>query len=247
MKIYRDSAKKIEISSVEEWLEHCPPINPKIQWVEKRSAKEMAKFWTISENQDEFLKFLRSFEENLNFDYATPEVAAKFDEYKSPRKNDLCVYATNRNRNVLISIEGKSDESFGERVFAEEWIRSINEKIQTANSKKINRIIELYQRFNQDSNVLSLRYQLTYWLAGTIDEAVRSKIDTVFLIVQEFHSEKTKEKKIAKNQSDLNYFVNFISKSAYKNVGRNEIIGPIKNQFTKQIDLYIGKFQKDLC
>jgi len=104
----------------------------------------------------------------------------------------------------------------------------------------------LYQRFNCNADFLKLRYQLTYWLAGAIDEAIRNKINTVFLIVQEFHSDKTNEEKIAVNKSDLDFFVNFISDAAYKNLNNNQIIGPIKNQFTKQINLYIGKYQKSL-
>jgi hypothetical protein len=246
MKIYKDITKNIEISSVEEWLEHCPPMNPIKQWVEKRSAKEMAKFWMIIENQNEFFKFLRTNDEGLTFDYAVPEIATKFDNYKSPRKNDLCLFGSSNNQSVLISIEGKADERFGEKLFAQEWISSINEKAQSSNSKKLSRIIELYQRYNQKSNILQLRYQLTYWLAGSIDEAIRNKIDKVYLIVQEFQSDKTTEGKIAENQNDLHNFIDFVSKSAYRNVEPNKIIGPIRNEFTKDINLFIGKFLKDV-
>ena len=54
---------------------------------------------------------------------------------------------------------------------------------------------------------------------------------------------KTEEKKITVNKRDLDLFVNFISNSDFEKVNENEIIGPIKNQFTKQINLYIGKYQ----
>jgi hypothetical protein len=246
MKIFKDRKKKIEITSVEEWLKHCPPINPSIQWVDKRSAKEMAIFWTDIKNQNDFLMFLQNVSKDLNFNYALPEVATKFDEYKSPRKNDLCVFATGSSVEILISIEGKSDEHFGENYVDKEWILSINEKNKRRESKKLDRLIGLYQRFNCNADFLKLRYQLTYWLAGAIDEAIRNKINTVFLIVQEFHSDKTNEEKIAVNKSDLDFFVNFISDAAYKNLNNNQIIGPIKNQFTKQINLYIGKYQKSL-
>lgn len=104
----------------------------------------------------------------------------------------------------------------------------------------------MYQRFNCNADFLKFRYQLTCWFAGAIDDATRNNINTVFMIVQEFHSDITNEKKIAVNKRDLDFFVNFISDSAYKNVNNNQIIGPIKNQFTKQINLYIGKYQKKL-
>lgn len=243
MKIFKDKDKEIEISSVEEWLKHCPPVNPAKQWVDKHSAKEMAKFWTDIENQNEFLLFLQNASKDLTFNYAFPEIATKFDNYRSPRKNDLCVFAADSSGNILISIEGKADEPFGENYVYKEWESSIGEKKTSSKSKKLDRIIELYQRLNCSASFLNLRYQLTYWLAGAIDEATRNKINTVFLIVQEFHSDITNKKMIADNKRDLDFFVNFISKSAYKSVNNNQIIGPIKNQFTKQINLYIGKYQ----
>jgi len=244
MKIYKNRKKKIEILTVNEWLEHCPPTNPTKQWVDKRSAKEMAKFWTDIQKQNDFLMYLNKVNKELVFDYALPEISTKFDNYKSPRKTDLCIFAKNKNKRVLISIEGKSDEHFGENCIDKEWVLSINQKIKKKGSKKLDRIIELYRRFNSDSDFIKLRYQLTYWLAGSIDEAIRTEIDTVFLIVQEFHSEITTKEKIEVNKEDLDSFVNFITNSSYKGINKNEIIGPIKNQFTKQINLYIGKFQE---
>lgn len=246
IKIFKDRKKKTEITSVGEWLIQCPPINPSIQWVDKRSAKEMAKFWTDTKNQNNFLLFLQNVNKDLSFNYALPEVETKFDEYKSPRKNDLCLFATDGNEEILISIEGKSDEHFGKNYVDKEWILSVNEKNKRSKSKKLDRLIGLYQRFNCNADFLKLRYQLTYWLAGAIEEAIRNKINTVFMIVQEFHSDITKKEKIAVNKRDLDFFVNFISNSAYKNLNNNQIIGPIKNQFTKQIYLYIGKYQKSL-
>lgn len=246
MKIYKNRNKKIEILTVNEWLEHCPPADPKKQWVDKRSAKEMAKFWTNIKKQNDFLMFLETANKDIFFDYALPEISTKFDNYKSPRKTDLCIFAKIRNERVLISIEGKSDENFGKNYIDKEWVISINEKIKKKGSKKLDRLIELYKRFNNEPNFIKLRYQLTYWLAGSIDEAIRTKIDTVFLIVQEFHSEIANKEKIEVNREDLDSFVSFITNSSYEGINNNEIIGPIKNQFTKGIKMYIGKFQENI-
>jgi len=77
----------------------------------------------------------------------------------------------------------------------------------------------------------------------TINYPIRNEIDTVFLIVQEFHSDITSKKKIDVNKDDLDYFIKFITNSSHKRINKNELIGPIKNPFTKQINLYIGKFE----
>ena len=243
MKIYKNRKKKVEILTVQDWIESCPPTNPIKQWVDKRSAKEMARFWTDIQKQNDFLMYLKKVNKELSFNYALPEISTKFDDYKSPRKTDLCIFAKSGNNKVLISIEGKSDEHFGENYVDKEWTLSIQAKTKNKDSKKLDRIIELYKRFDSNANFISLRYQLTYWLAGSIDEAIRNEIDTVFLIVQEFDSEITSKKKFDVNKDDLDYFVNFITNSNHKKIDKNELIGPIKNQFTKQINLYIGKYQ----
>jgi len=104
---------------------------------------EIAKFWTNVEKQSDFLDFMRKKESNIAFDYAIPELANKFDEYRSPRKTDLCVFANQFDEKVLISIEGKADEPFGEYVY-KEWINNIFKKIDNGNSRKLDRIIGLY-------------------------------------------------------------------------------------------------------
>ena len=244
MKIYTD--KNREITSFEEWEKYCPPANPKKHWQPKRSAMEMAKFWTNFEKQNEFLAFMRKNESSITFEQAIPELANKFDDYRSPRKTDLCLFGNQEDEKIFISIEGKADEPFGEYIY-KEWINNIFKKIENGNSRKLDRIIGLYQSFGAKADFLNLKYQLTYWLAGAIEEAIRNEINKVYLIVQVFESkEGTKEKKIEKNEKDLNDFINFISKSKIDKVERNEIIGPINNDFTRNLDLYIGKYHVKL-
>src|SRR5690554_2474033 len=126
MKIYNN--KDREITSFDEWEIYCPPANKNKHWRLKRSAMEMAKFWTNVENQSAFLDFMRKKESNIAFDYAIPELANKFDDYRSPRKTDLCVFGNQEDEKIFISIEGKADEPFGEYI-DKEWISSIFEKI----------------------------------------------------------------------------------------------------------------------
>jgi hypothetical protein len=233
--IIHNDKKNIEITSLEEWEKHCPPANRNRQWKPKRSAMEMAKFWLDPERQSTFLAFMREKENNIVFEYAIPELANKFDDYKSPRKADLCLFGNQVDERIFISIEGKADESFGT------YIKNIKTS-DKSKSKQSARIIALCKRFGSDANFFNLRYQLTYWLAGSIEEAIRNDMKTVYLIVQTFESDATNETKIKKNEKDLNDFINFISKSNFDKVERNEIIGPINNDFTKNIDLYFGKY-----
>jgi hypothetical protein len=235
MKIYTNKTKETEILSIEEWLKECPPKNIDSHWEPKRSAMEMAKFWTNIEKQSDFLDFMSKNESNIAFDYAIPELANKFDDYRSPRKTDLCVFGNQEGEKIFISIEGKADEPFGT------YVKNIKGS-DKSKSKKFDRINALNKRFGSNDNFLNLRYQLTYWFASAIDEAIRNEINKVYLIVQVFESDETEEKKIEKNEKDLNNFINFISKSKIDKVERNEIIGQFNNEFTKNLDLYIGKY-----
>jgi hypothetical protein len=44
---------------LEEWFEVCPPSKGAEQWVDNRSAKEMAKFWLEQGNYGQFRAFVR--------------------------------------------------------------------------------------------------------------------------------------------------------------------------------------------
>lgn len=247
MKIFKDKNKKIKISTLDDWYEYCPPQNPDLHWKDKHSAKEMAKFWLSKEKQTEFKIFFENvIGHTLNIHYALPEFETKFDNYKKPRKNDLCIFAEEKREKILISIEGKGNEPFGDNYIDTEWKSAQDLKINNSSSEKFDRLKELFDRFNKNKDFCKLRYQLTHWFAGTIDEAEREKINKVYMIVQEFHSDKSDKTSIETNKKDLNRFVKFISDSQIDHVDDNKIVGPIKNDFTKKIDLYIGKYIVDL-
>ena len=242
MNIFSDNSKKIELLTIEDWLKHCPPVDKDKQWVDKRSAKEMANFWINTNNQNDFLNFIKQVNSSIEYKFACPEYATKFDDFRSPRKNDLCIFAKMDNKDLLIAIEGKSYEHFENKYLKDEWKGSINDKLKNNDSNKLDRIINLYFRFLKNSGFLSLRYQLVYWIAGVVDEAKRMDIDTIFLIVQEFHSDLTKKEKIIINKNDLNLLIELISDNKFRQVRTNEIIGPIDNKYTDGIKLYIGNY-----
>lgn len=233
--------KKSTLINIYDWKEQCPPKS-EIHWKDKRSAKEMAKFWVETENQQKIVSFLSQSSQVVNLEYGIPEMAMKFDNYKSPRKTDLAIFGEINSKKTLISIEGKADESYGENLFKDEFIQSIMTKAITPNSKKLNRCIELFQRFNSVSEVLNIRYQLLYWLAGTIEEAVSNNIDTIFLISQEFHSDETADININRNKLDFDFFISLISKGTKITPSDNFIVGPFNNEFTKGINVYFGKY-----
>lgn len=106
--------------------------------------------------------------------------------------------------------------------------------------------MDLYNRFHRNSEILNLRYQLLFWLAGTLEEAKKKKISTVFLIVQEFCSDETDRRKLTTNEVDLNNMLRFISENKVEKIDKNEIAGPFNNKYTAGINIYIGKYTVNL-
>lgn len=242
MELHSDFEKKQVITDVETWLKLCPPQNKDKQWVDYRSAKEMAKFWDNEDNQKAFSDFFTKSNNQIKFENGIPEMAMKFDGYKSPRKTDLAIFGKMGSKDTLISIEGKADEPYGENLFKDEFIQSIMTKAITPKSSKINRCIELFQSYNCVAEFLNIRYQLLHWLAGSIKMAESKNIDTIFLISQEFHSHKTTELNINRNKNDFDFFISLISKETKKTSSDNFIVGPFNNEFTKGINVFFGKY-----
>lgn len=235
-----DYKSKNAITTVKDWFDFCPPKEGIKQWVPYRSAQELAKYWTDYGKQEEFKQFLERHDFISNDYNCYPEYETLFDAYGNGRKNDLVFIP--KSNDFLLTIEAKADEGFGNTIFINELQNSIKLKKKKNESNKLDRLIRLYSdyfRYNQ--TVLCLPYQLTYWFAGSIAEAKRRKINTVIMIVQEFRSKNLSIKKLELNKTHLNLFATIITNGNAIEIDENQIFGPIENEFTKGIKLYIGK------
>lgn len=243
MRVFKSNIQTNEITSVEAWHKQCPPKEKDKQWKDYRSAMEMARYWTNEEQQKEFLAFIQTAIPDLLFNYAIPEYQTKFDNYRSPRQNDLVIFSQYDDKKVLISIEGKADEPYGSNLVKEE-LKKASKTLETKpNSNKLKRVEELIERFGHLPKLMECRYQLLTWLAGSIEEAKRIKTDTIVLISQEFHSDKTTITNLERNANDLNRFVNLISSGKIPAVKKNSISSPI---VLGGIKCYFGKYVTDL-
>ena len=109
------------VHSTKEWEELCPPLGKSNQWVDYRSAKELAKSvfdtGTLSEVVKEVLKEVPSDNEiSLPSEmYGVPEKPTTLPWGKSgKRKHDLWLY--NIQSDIAVSIEAKTDESFDRKL-----------------------------------------------------------------------------------------------------------------------------------
>jgi hypothetical protein len=238
------------IESLNEWFVKCPPQGKEKHWKEGRSAKETAKHWvyTIPQPFKDILKHWK-----LEFNVCSPEFVSTFDANGgNGRNHDLLILAENENKEpVVISVESKADEPFGNTI--SDTIKAANERLKkNPNSKGLIRIKDLRSALfgKEDDSQLSLMYQLLAAVAGTIAEAKKQKAKSAIFLIQTFISYEINSIK-HKNQDDLDSFITLFSKSNHTQIHNNQLIGPFRitsktNHLPDDIDLWIGKYEIEI-
>jgi hypothetical protein len=245
MRIYTSDTRKYEIHDLEDWFKFCPPEGKEKQWVDYRSAKEMARFWLNKDNHENFKRFICRKIDAFEFDYIVPEYLSKFDSFGKPRQHDLLI--SEKNNQTIITVEGRADEPFGNLTFGENFKNTIDEKLLNGDSKALDRMINLYQHYFKDNSaVLSIMYPLAYWFAGSLIDAIKFDTENIIMVLQEFRSGATTAEKLQNNHVEFDKFIEFISEGEYKTTPDKNIVGPIENQYTENKKLYIGFFSVDL-
>ena len=245
MEIYNNLEEPEIIDSLEKWHELCPPMKKDIHWKDYRSAKEMAKFWLNEGNSKDFLKFIQKAIPDFTYDYIIPEFPSHFDGYGSPRKHDLLI--AEKHTKAIVTVEGKADESFGNEEFAKCLIETIKIKHLKHNSKAFDRMINLYLNyFHSNGYTFKIMYQLLYWFAGSLIDAIKEDTNNFIMVLQEFQSSSTNSEKVIKNHNDFENFIEFISEGKNRSIENKQIIGPIMNKYTNDKNLYIGYYSISL-
>jgi hypothetical protein len=248
----------IELTSLEEWARLAGPKSPD-QWVDDRSAKEVARAWLegkglLPPEVNLLLSGHPAFGPVFSW-HAEPETKLPFDRYAGETRNtDLLVHAQDARGEYLIAVEAKADEPFSVTV-GEALEDALERYLQNMNSNGMNRIQALAQalvgaRAPADPPVKDLRYQLFTGCAGALCEADRRGYKRALFLVHEFVSSRTLDENHRKNASDLDLFVRRLSHGAVKTIGNGEIQGPFNVPgaplFSNPEILYIGKISRNI-
>ena len=132
-----------------------------------------------------------------------------FDDYRGPANIDLLLVGEDEAGPLVIAIEAKADEPFGERVKKVLSI-AIREQAKRPQSKRVDRIKQLAEQLGlslDQDDVLGLRYQLLTITAAVLAEARRQTAQRAMVIVHEFVSSLTNVDKRDQNACDLNRFL----------------------------------------
>lgn len=106
------------IFNLEDWHRWAPPRSPE-HWVCGRSAKELARAWVGTgqpSTPKDLLDILNSRSETscATIHRAFPELVTQFDDLGEGRHHDLIAEGTCSSGRVVVAVEAKVDESFGQ-------------------------------------------------------------------------------------------------------------------------------------
>lgn len=181
------------------------------QWKEGRSACALAHFMCDNNGEQQLIehvnKILLSLNDSIDqFDQGAIEYENKFDGYRgNGRIQDLAIWGrTKHGKNVYIAVEAKVNESFGNTI-SEELKDATEYSIEHPSTNRVNRINDLCKTYLNGNKHNELRYQLLYYLAGTISEPNQ---DIYIMLVIVFKEKgKYDVKKVENNKQDFDNFM----------------------------------------
>lgn len=206
------------IQDFKSWETAFLEVDEAKHWKQDKSAYTLAKYFTNPEiSNSNGINTLNEYVKACGFNdieitHAEIEHESRFDRFKGRgRMQDMVVWANTKNKSIAICIEAKVDECFNETIY-EEYTKALTILYKNNKSRKKARIENLCEQFfpNKTINDLkTLRYQLLYYLAGSIKEA--EKIGGIaFMPIIVFKTKEFNTKKGEANKKDYIEFINLL-------------------------------------
>jgi hypothetical protein len=222
------------------------------QWRAGRSAMELARAWFTSPTPTcprEICDLLASLPRGTGLRLVTglPEHVTPLPERGEGRNHDLLLYGHTDDGDIVISVESKVDESFGETVGAY-WSKGRRSKTPTRAPERIETL--LLMAFGAEARPdtspwKELRYQLLTGVIGTAIEASRRGVATAVVVVHEFRTESADVESLATNSEDFRAFVSALLRLPKVEVAEGRMYGPAVLRsgahLAQSIDVFIGK------
>lgn len=257
MKIARNGAA---IGSLADWLALAGPKDPDRQWVEGRSAMEVARAWlenAVDGPPSEIARLLRSNADlqNVVLDAVEPEARVSFDTRRGEQRNaDVAFTGHDDSGSVVGTVEATADEPFGPRV-SDVLSIALERAVSNPRSSGIDGVVELLRglvppKTSDTASVVELRYQLLTGVAGSLALAAKHRADRAIFIVHVFETDKTSLRELAANAEDICQFVRRLSSGSVARLEEGILHGPIQVRgealAARPAALYVGKVTRRL-
>lgn len=238
------------IRTLDEWKRLAPPKSPG-QWVDGRSAKEVARAWLegdgvkLPKEVQLALAAHPMFGPVVTWE-AEPEARLPFDNFPGETRNsDLAVFPQDAFGPYVLAVEAKADEPFGETV-GTTLANALESRIENPRSNGIARIESLVSRLLRPHNgcaakATDLRYQLLTACAGAVEEARRRVMARAVLLVHEFVTDATSDANHRRNATDLARFVARVADHPPESIVDGQLYGPFNLIGASGIMFFVGK------
>lgn len=206
------------IVSVEDWFHQAPPARGLLHWKDGRSAKESAKAWLRTGHPTvplEILAVLNTHPLTQGFigAEAIPEAVIRLDDLAGGQRNaDVLLIGKSPRGKVLVTVEAKVDESFGELIgpYYDDHPRP-KSRLQD----RIDSLASAIFTGGLDDRVRGMRYQLLHATAATLIEAARRGATVAVFLVHVFETPLARAGKLIENQTDWNAFRSLLAPDPY--------------------------------
>lgn len=204
------------ISDIDSWEKAFKEVDGEpTHWRKERSAYALANHFVSpdimsSNGINDLTRNLSKFGlKNVVMSHAEIEHESRFDRYRGKgRMQDMVIWAKNNDTPIVICIEAKVDESFNKNIL-DAYNSAEKEHKKKPNSNAKQRIEDLCLKYYNKKNIEELghiRYQLLYYLAGSLAEA--KKINGIaYMPIIVYHTSVFNKKTGEKNKRDYMAFM----------------------------------------
>ena len=265
MQIRGDKHGGGEITSLESWRKYGQPASA-LHWVPGRSAMELAAAWCGTGGPavpPEVANFLEPIIPQAAWDgdgvEGVAEITAPFDDHGrglgAGANLDLMLSVPTGGGEVVVGVEAKADERFGELTVRQKHRSSDNPR--SAIPDRVEGLLRAVLP-PADSPVKTygeLRYQLLTAAAGTAAFAERTGAAAAVLLVHQFDNSeasncspqrRNKPAKVEENRHDLEQFLRAIGLKPDVARGGDFLLGPVRLPGYGDIDFYVAKLVTSL-
>lgn len=203
-------------TSVTRWEDWTRPKRD-YQWKEGRSAMELAKSWFrngIPAPPQELLDLLNSHDRTKGIRFASgmPEKVTRLPEKGEGRNHDLALIGHTDEEQVTVCIEAKADEPFGSDSVLDYYNKALKKRTNGIATRAPERIEALLAMIDPGVSVCEsrwkdVRYQLLTALCGTILQTIEDGSSLGVLVIHEFRTLLTDDKKIQENNQEFEKFL----------------------------------------
>jgi len=208
MQFFNAAGKKID--SLDDWLRLAPPAGAG-QVAEGRSFVEPGRAWVEGDAVDRVTGLLEDHAGHggVVIETGIVEKLTQFDDNpRGPRHHDLLATASFPAGMLVVGVEGKADETFGDPL-DRHVRRAVDASPASGTPKRVDRLATTFfgSTLADDASLGGLHYQLLSALAGTLVDAREQGAVEAILLIHEFRTARTDDRLHTENAAALDAFL----------------------------------------